>query len=368
MYTDPVKILDDLIKGVVLFTYDFTRLTVLGFLLPLFKNTRKIWPLMRVINKRLSSLTYLVIWILIVVTYAAGDTSEFASKIIGLEINPAVGSVFSIPTVMVTVLLITMFVDVIIRFGLLLIRNPARREFYELMARIAVANIFLGIFAVLVKASLSGCCFPLGPVMALTPFDTRVFGISFGSPYVSLFAGSLAIITIKAFEIRNWRKKIIVGLFAIVAVPTVLIYASILLFSAAYTVTARISPPNVNGGGIKQQFTRCTLSKGKIRATSALRLEGREAVAIDPHSFEIMYGDYRSMGDVGQPPIILSKSQPISVTIIAALDPHYIEKVPNPPTEIDCEIALPGGISDDSKAVEEIEIMLPPRTVPESQQ
>ena len=74
------------------------------------------------------------------------------------------------------------------------------------------------------------------------------------------------------------------------------------------------------------------------------------------------------MGDVGQPPIILSKSQPISVTIIAALDPHYIEKVPNPPTEIDCEIALPGGISDDSKAVEEIEIMLPPRTVPESQQ
>jgi hypothetical protein len=268
---------------------------------------------------------------------------------------------------MVTVLLITMFVDVTIRSGLLLIRNPARREFYELMARIAVANIFLGMFAVLVRANLSGCCFPLGPVMDLLPFSP-FHGVTFGSPYVSIFAVSFAIITIKAFEILDWRRKAAVGLFSILAVPTILIYASILLFSAAYSVTARISPPNVSGGSIKQQFTRCTLSKGKIRATSALRLEGRDAVAIDPHSFEIMYGDYRSMGDVGQPPIILSKSQPISVTIIAALDPNYIEKIPNPPAEIDCEIALPGGIIDDSKAVEEIEIMLPPRTVPESQQ
>ena len=47
MFSNPVKALDELIKGVVLVTYDFVRLTVFGFILPFFKNNHRIGLLIR---------------------------------------------------------------------------------------------------------------------------------------------------------------------------------------------------------------------------------------------------------------------------------------------------------------------------------
>jgi hypothetical protein len=246
-----------------------------------------------------------------------------------------------------SVFLITMFVDVSIRTCLLLIHNKTRRNLYESITRISVANIYFGMFVLLIESNRATC---LG-CLALPPAIDVVH-----NSYISLFAVSFSIVVIKAFAINDWIKRALVGLSVIITTPTILLFASTLLLATAGAGVAFLTPsPEGVSVGLMQQFTRCTLPSGKIVATGLLSLYGMDTVAIDPHSFWINYGsDLTSRGDIGQPPIILFKSKPISVTIVATLDPDYQKYIPSRLTEIDCDLALPGGVSDSSKFVNDV--------------
>jgi hypothetical protein len=284
MATGPLEILDGLVKGVVLATYDFVRLTGLGFLLPFFRRTRRVWSLVRRIDKHLSSLTYLVIWILVVVAYASGTEGKLASSVVGFEKRSDV----QVPVVVASVLLIAMFVDVSIRGGFLLVRNHVRRKFYEPIARIAVANIFLGMFIILAIEGLRHPGSILGPLPALfwgEPFHYLVFS----SPLLPPFAVALAIIIVKAFAIRDWKKRVLLGLPLILIVPTILLYALSFSFTAASEISIALFPSERSG--LSQRFTHCTFLSGQLRASGVLSLVGANARAIDPRFLAILYED-----------------------------------------------------------------------------
>src|SRR5437660_5005231 len=102
--TDPAKVLDQLIKGLVLFAYDFFRLTFFGLILPLFKYWRSlgnVWPFLALsTTKRLSAMSFLVIWILLVVVCASGSFFSFASSVFGLPNKAGSDYGFSVAVVL----------------------------------------------------------------------------------------------------------------------------------------------------------------------------------------------------------------------------------------------------------------------------
>ena len=78
MSTGPMEVLDGVVKGIIFGAYDFARLVFYGLLFPFLRRTRKVWPRIVRIDKRFSSLTYLVIWIFIVMAGYFGTASDLA--------------------------------------------------------------------------------------------------------------------------------------------------------------------------------------------------------------------------------------------------------------------------------------------------
>lgn len=202
--TDPVKVLDDLVKGLVLVAYDFVRLTLFGLFLPVFRYVRKWRSLTRKLpfltlstTKRLSALTYLVIWILLVIAYASGRFANFAANVIGIPNKADVQSGLSVPELLAAALFVTVFVDVSLRLTLSGIQNRVRRDLYGVMARIAVANIFCGAFIILtIEGYRIRNTFALfGSIPALFwPAELFKHWIMPANPLLSLFALALVIV------------------------------------------------------------------------------------------------------------------------------------------------------------------------------
>ena len=140
MPAEPVTILDGLVKGVILTAYDFARLTIANLLIPFVSKSRRFWPAVFSLQRRLSSLTFLVLWILLSISTLTGSSIELVSSAAGLEGKPDRNVFQNVALALV----IAVIVDLGIRSCCLLIPNRIRREMYETLMRIATANIFCG--------------------------------------------------------------------------------------------------------------------------------------------------------------------------------------------------------------------------------
>jgi hypothetical protein len=351
MATSPVEVFDGLIKGLVLVLYDFVRLTIAGLCLPFFKRTRRVWPLVVATDKRLSSLTLLAIWILIVTSFATANYKEVASSVIGVGKNDNTQYALQI----VSTLVIVVFIDISIRATFSRMPNHLRRGLYESIARIAIANIFLGMFVVLAVGAfiLRDSLSIFGPVEYLF-WGGKIRSISISSPYLLLFSGSLAIVVVKAFSIRDWRKKAITVVLVVVLVPSVLLNATLWLFVAVQGVGFNLSRPAELR--LEQKFTHCKLSDGQIRVTGLLKINKSDPIAIDPHNLAIMSSSFDSLGrgNNGQTPIVFSSSSYIPYSFSAALNPKFPKTLSPIPPEFDCRLGLLKPLFDDAEPVIEL--------------
>jgi len=390
---EPVEILNGLIKGVILVTYDFVRLTALGFLLPFFRRSHKIWPFLFAASKRLPSLTYLLIWVFIVVVFFSGNTSKVALRAAGLEKNPDV----EIPIVIVTVLIVTTLVDVLVRMGFAMVRNRIRREVYEPLARIAVGNIFFGIFIVMTVAAIhvyrhpGGLAFfgdPLFTLIGLASIPGGRMPWSFIYPrlYLLLFGIPLALVIARAFKVRGRRLNTLIGLTTISIAPLLVVEATVFSYAGVLGVANLLSPPKVPT--LAQQFMHCSYASGQVRASGLLKLENSPTLALTPQEFVIFLPDYTppdsapsppvprspthdpagsapspvaptdvelppgylGKGNEGQPPIVLTSGRFTAVTIVAAFAP-LAGGPAAPQADGECKLLFLGDLSDDSKPV-----------------
>src|SRR5262245_40710639 len=206
MPTEPIKVLDGLVRGVILASYDFVRLSLAGLVIPVIRNTRRFWPAIFSANRRLSSLTYLVIWILLTVSIGVGTSGRIVFELLGLG-KPNV----TIPALIAVALIIAIIVDVSVRAGFMFVRNRVRREMYEHLARIAVANIFLGACALMM---ISGDSWLLPPGFALihliAPEKLPPWAF-YPQPILFLFSLPLAVVILKALLVKTWTKRIAAG-------------------------------------------------------------------------------------------------------------------------------------------------------------
>jgi hypothetical protein len=346
--TDPVKVLDDLVKGLVLVAYDFIRLTLFGLFLPVLRYARK-WRSLRKLplltlstTKRLSALTYLVIWILLVVVHALGRSTNFAAGVVGLQ-NNTEQSGFSVPVLFADVLFIAFFVDVSLRLTLSGIHNRIRRDLYGWMGRIAVANIFCGAFIILVVESYrirDNVYAFFGPLPALfwpLEFLNRWFVPT--NPLLCIFAVALAIVFVKAYKVTDFTRRLLIGVTVVVFAPTILGNVSAWLTIGAFNLGTLLAPST----GLELADPRCTASSGQVNASVVLRQSDRDFLTIDPHSFVIRLPDPRTgkngkkiedIGRVtaGQTPLILSRSKPMSITETVTLYPGVTQQIDLQPT------------------------------------
>jgi hypothetical protein len=326
--TDPAKVLDDLIKGLILFAYDFVRLSFFGLILPLVKYwnaLRKVWPFLTMsMTKRLSAMTYLVIWIVLVVVSTSGSFFSFASSVFGLPSKGASDYGFSVPIILGISLMVAVFVDLSLRLVLSGIQNRVRRDLYGAIGRIAVANIFCGIFivATIENYRTRNEWLPLfEPIPALIwPVRFLTHWIYPANPVLSLFAVTLVIMILKAYAIRDLRRRALIAGAILVFVPAILINVTLWSSVAALFVFV----PGQNPASLEYALGRCTVSSGKLHATAVMRLLNQESMVIDPHVFVLRsqkllrkkdgtYSQDVGTVDGGQPPLILSQSKPLVV-------------------------------------------------------
>jgi uncharacterized membrane protein len=158
------KFIDGLVKGVLLTGYDFFRLTAAGLFLPFLTRTRRFWPSIIAAEKRLSSLSYLILWIIITISIAFGSSAKVASEIADLADNR--GSVFPI---IVIALFVAMIVDLFVTFSSRQLRIQKRRRLYIMLARIATANIFFGACVAMLAEPQSPIGPPIGALCNYSP-------------------------------------------------------------------------------------------------------------------------------------------------------------------------------------------------------
>jgi len=292
MPAEPVSVLDSLVKGIILTGYDFSRLTRAGFMLPFVGKMRRFRLASIVVHNRISSLTYLVLWVLLTASIGSQSGTQLASNVAGLEKTPA-------PAVTGTILLallLSILVDLSVRATFSRFHCHIKREFYEALTRVAVANLFLGASIIMVIGMMTWDTtwgpFDFGPTVFLRiwnlsssiPVFWRITNIP--NPLLFLFSGSLVIIILKAFAIQDRLKKVCVALLIIFVVPHVLLNVSF----QAYNLVDTIMLP-WNHGAVYPWFTSCKISSGQVRVSGYLTLGGQEKALISTSYIKIMIYD-----------------------------------------------------------------------------
>jgi hypothetical protein len=285
---EPISFLDQLVKGVILAAYDFVRLTLAGFVIPFVRGRRHFWTTVISTQTRLSSLTYLVLWVLLTVSIASQSSRELASSVAGL----AKASGRDIPSSIVLALLISILIDVIIRLSISAFHNRVGREMYEGLTRIAVANVFFGACLIMVTlpppkndplAALFG---PIASLMGPVPRLPNLI--------VLPFCISLAIVWLKATSsvIRGRITRASLGLLIVVLVPILLWNLAIPLYDGVRKVVDTISPGD--DFVIYAAYQRCRIDSNKIHASAYLRLAGIDVALVKARDFGIyeFKGDY----------------------------------------------------------------------------
>jgi hypothetical protein len=146
------------------------------------------------------------------------------------------------------------------------------------------------------------------------------------NPAVSLFAVTLVVVIVKAYAIRDLRKRVVIAAAILVFVPSILLNVTLWSSFAAYVSLAHGEDPP----GLEYALGRCTVSSGKLQATAVINLRNQETMVIDPHAFFIRpsgvlqtksgtFSEDVGRVDEGLPPLVLSQSKPLFVSEPATL-------------------------------------------------
>jgi hypothetical protein len=230
MSNGPIEIFDSLVRGFILAGYDFVRLTVLGLVLPFLRGTRHVWPYAVKLSARLSSLTYLVLWIFIVVAAIAEKTQEVFLNYFGVKKDNGL----EFPMLLITTFVVASLSDLLARGICSLINNRVRKELYGPLVRIAIANIFVGMYVIALVVDIDSSW--KGSILFYDPFFVFL-GLAFKNlrswahyPYFFFFGVALAIVIIKAFAIRSRRRALMVGVPIAIIAPPFFLISSVWLF------------------------------------------------------------------------------------------------------------------------------------------
>jgi hypothetical protein len=353
MAANPAEIVDGLFRGLVLAFYDFVRLTWAGLILPFVARTQRFWPAVIATDKRLSSLSFLAIWILAVFAMANGNARQLASSALSEKRSD------SITVLLLCALLTTTVIDLAIRAGFCGIRDRARRAFYEPIARIAVANIVVGVFLIIVAGALWP---PDNQLKQYVPVEYLAcctiiteFPIFYPSLFLLPFAVALAIVIDKAFQIQDRRKRIALGTIVVFLAPAAIVNVGLqvdLWTGIGWAIVMSDDAPAPPSPSLHQQFTRCVFQNDQVSVSGLLRLSHSQSIAVDPHNLAVTYeARYLGRGIPGQTPIVIPGSNFASYNFVAKFDPEGDANT-LPPREFDCDLwLLKKYLSDDSSLV-----------------
>jgi hypothetical protein len=247
-----------------------------------------------------------------------------------------------------------MVVDVSIRVVFSRIDSRIKREMYEALARVAVANILMGACVIMVIEEIrlrnyegvTGLGF--GPTLALIYWDpywlqvikSSIPGLwrftTLPSPSLFLFSGSLALVILKAFAIRGRIRKAFVGLLVIVFVPFVLLNMSRQL----HILVDEILLPY--RGEIHPEFISCGSSSGQISVSGYLTVSGQEKMIIRADYIFIIHrpsGSHINARFPEEQYIALSSSSYTRIDLKAKYEPGDSTDIPSE-GNFECNLAL----------------------------
>src|SRR5882724_3244248 len=136
MLSDPIKFFDRLIRGIVLTFYDVVVLSAASLVFPFVRKTRQFWPTVLSINRRVSSLTLLLIWQFVFFTLTANELPRLLARVVS---NRDAGSQLLQIT---AAAVIGTVVDIVLRLICLGIKPSIRRSLYRELLRISIAGAF----------------------------------------------------------------------------------------------------------------------------------------------------------------------------------------------------------------------------------
>ena len=347
MATEPIKLLDSLVREAILTPYDFARLTFAGFSIPFRVKGRHSFLGAFSTLKRLSSLTYLTLWVLLAVSTGLLTDVTLAARLAGLEKQSDATAAGTI----VSSLLITMIIDLLLRTAFLSVQPRIRREMYLTLARVAIGNFFLGALVIIL---FSGSHRILPPVFALVKqISQSLPWLLYPNIFLFLFSPPLALILVKAFASKNgWVLRLAVGVLAFLLAPVCTLYAAIAGVYLGLQLENWVSPHQELV--VKQQRVQCAFKPGSIRITGFLTLTGADQVVIRTEDIAVIYtsadnGSVRAELAPGQPGLVLSNSKYTWIDLVGVYyeksDPGHVGR-----NNLECSLLLTKqlSISDDA--------------------
>jgi len=282
MAFEPIKFVDSLTKGVIHAVYDFVSLTAAGVAIPFISGTRHFWPAVISLNRRLSSLTYLFVWVMIALSVVLSNQRILFATAMG-TVKPADATV---PVMLVTALLITMALDLSVRVACYWLASDARRSLYKTVAHLALGNFFFGVFLVWLLTPKGNAV--LGYIMGLKwvqePFGYTWF---YPKPLMFIFSASLAVIVAKGLRtVKEWRVRLLLGSATsfVVALAIADISGHVVLVTENFGswVSPRVHQ-------LSQRATRCDPMPGGVRVVGFLAVQGADSHPLDPRTIGIGY-------------------------------------------------------------------------------
>jgi hypothetical protein len=268
MLSDPVKFFDGLIRGIVLTFYDVVALSAASLVFPFVRKTRQFWPRVRSINRRVSSLTLLLIWQFVFFTLTANDLPQLLARVAS---NRDAGS--KLLQITAAAVIGTVLVDIALRLICLGIKPSIRRSLYRELLCISIAGAFFlssGVMLIgkddLVFGRLSNL------------IEKTYFGIPVATWKLFLSGLSISIIAAKGFGIRSSLVRVSIALSLASIVPLIVVAGSAI---AGHKLQEKMIPlvAQREPTPIVQSNTRCVLTKApedqtpKVKVITFLKLD-----------------------------------------------------------------------------------------------
>lgn len=270
MLSDPVKFFDGLIRGIVFTFYDVVVLSAASLAFPFVRKTRRFWPRVLSINRRVSSLTLLLIWQFVFFTLAEENIlSQLAARVAS---NRDAGS--KLLQITAAAVIGTVLVDIALRLICLGIKPSIRRSLYRRLLRISIAGAFFLSSGLLLIRKDSLFFTRSGHLLTETHF-----GIPDITWQLFLSGLSISIIAAKGFGIESSLVRASIALSLAGIVPWIVVAGPVL---AGLMLEEKMRPlvTQREPTPIVQSNTRCVLTKAtedrppKLKVTTFLKLDG----------------------------------------------------------------------------------------------
>jgi hypothetical protein len=343
MATEPIQILDGIVRGVVFACYDFARLTFVGFVIPFVSKRPRFWPKAIAASKRLSSMTYLVLWILLTLAIGIGNGHQLMAEAFGLSKAPNV----TLPAAIVVALITVLIIDMVLRASFSLIHNTIKRQVYTTLARIGLANVYFG--ACIMMPILGGSMF-LPPLFSLidglpirNPFgnNPELIYIPYPRWFLFLFSFSLAVVVLKAFSIRGQGKRLAIGLSIVLAAPVLVVGATILAVWVTFLADISLFPVSP-AAKVVQTYTQCTFKPDRLNIVTFLKVANATSLPVKTQNFIVSYESssgqsFRGRVEGGSVDFILLSANYTRVELVATYELKPDEPLPTEAVECTLE-------------------------------